>query len=164
MLFVVSIGLTSFAALVVGVNKNAVLEALEDVCYKDHKHYHSPGLLFISVLTLAVQLLPIGAFLASAEAVRAYHNTVGIVTWVVVSIIGLIMIAFWIGQNRYARIHVLLYLVAELHAVEQCESGFPRPDEDAQGGERYLIKAHMLWSTTADVSSALPETKHFIDT
>ena len=76
------------------------LDRLEKVCYKSEKFYSSSFLIGIVFSTLLVQLLPIGAFLASAEAVRAYHNPVGIATWVLLSGIGVAILLFWLAQNR----------------------------------------------------------------
>lgn len=57
---------------------------------------------FISaVMVLVLELLPLSAFIASAEAVRAYENTLG---WIIIGLIILItmmVFVFWLAQNRY---------------------------------------------------------------
>lgn len=58
---------------------------------------------FISaMMVLTLELLPLSAFIASAEAVRAYENTLG---WTIIALMILITImvfVFWLAQNRYA--------------------------------------------------------------
>ena len=48
--------------------------------------------LAISWQAMGLMLLPVGAFLASAEAVRAYHQAVGITSQVIISLVGLQLI------------------------------------------------------------------------
>ena len=105
MLFVISIGVTSFIALVVGVNKKFMLQALEKTCYLDGRWYKD-GLLFVmTVSTLIVQILPIAAFSASAKAVTAYHTGIGNAIQIVLYVIAGILFVFWVASNRF--VHIL---------------------------------------------------------
>jgi hypothetical protein len=95
------VGVTSFAALSVGVNRTLMLSALEEICYNGGKRYRTEWLRSITVQTLVMQMLPAGAILASSEAIRSYHNGIGITTLAGVSLIGLAMLGVWGPQNRY---------------------------------------------------------------
>ncbi|KIW69559.1 hypothetical protein PV04_05429 [Phialophora macrospora] len=58
-----------------------------------------PGLLAATVV-LILQLLPLSAFLASAEAVRVYENTLG---WTIEGILifsAVVLVGFWLAQHR----------------------------------------------------------------
>ncbi len=56
---------------------------------------------FSALIVLTLQLLPLSAFLASAEAVRVYENALG---WTIIGLIAFIavgLVVFWLAQNQY---------------------------------------------------------------
>lgn len=95
MLFVMSVAWASFASVILAVNKTHVLNALAS----GKKWYKSIVLFGITVAVLVQMVMPVGAFLAAAEAVRMYHNGFGIATLAMVGLIGLLMIIGWALQN-----------------------------------------------------------------
>lgn len=95
MLFVLSLGWASLTALVLSVNRTFALKRFGTgmglwrevipICF--------------TISILLGQLLPVGAFVASAEAMRQYHNGLGITTLALLGVIGVIVILAWMGQN-----------------------------------------------------------------
>ncbi|KAK5311783.1 hypothetical protein LTR70_008577 [Exophiala xenobiotica] len=96
MLFVLGLGWSSFCALMVSVNRTKMLEELAS-----GKKWYKQGFSFFNTLSILVaQLLPIGAFLSSAEAVRHYHDALGVASLALISGVGRLVVGFWLGQNR----------------------------------------------------------------
>lgn len=100
MLFVVSIGITSGASLLVHVHKSDIAKAMELEMTGKKRWWRSLHLFPVTVGTLIIQLLPLGAFLASAKAVLQYHKGIGIATLVVTSVYGALLLALWGFQNK----------------------------------------------------------------
>ena len=99
LLFVAAIGWTTFVALLMSVNKNSILEKINAANTENKKWGSDSGLLLLSWSTLVAQLLPIGGFLASAEALRKYHNAIGTVSLVATSLAAGIVVLVWFWQN-----------------------------------------------------------------
>ena len=99
LLFVVALGLGSFAALLFSVNKTALIKELAEA-EQGLKWYKSWLLSGVVLTVLFEQVVPIGAFLAAAEAVRAYQAKLGVAAEVLISLIAVTLILAWIGQNR----------------------------------------------------------------
>jgi hypothetical protein len=98
MLFVLSLGWASFFPLLVSVNRKLTLEELKKQA--SNKAWYGCRLhFFVTPSILIAQLLPVGAFIASAEAMRQYYNGLGIATLTLVSLIGAAAIGAWAGQN-----------------------------------------------------------------
>ena len=95
MLFVMSVAWASFASVVLVVNKTHVLNALAG----GKKWYESVVLCAVTIAVLMQMMLPVGAFLAAAEAVRSYHNGFGIASLSMIGLIGFLMMLGWIMQN-----------------------------------------------------------------
>ena len=96
MLFVLSLGWSSFVALIVSVNRTAALRELGT----DKRWYQHSMLALMNFGTFIAQLLPCGAILASAEGVRQYQSKIGIVTLTLVSLTAFVAILAWLGQHR----------------------------------------------------------------
>ena len=99
MLFVVSVGITSGAVLLVHMHRSAIAGAMEREYNGKEKWWNSLALGLVTPGTLVIQLLPIGAFLAIAEAVRQYHSAIGITTMAVTGLFALVQVALWVWQN-----------------------------------------------------------------
>ena len=69
MLFVMPAAFGSFASVVLVVNRTHVLNASAG----DRKWYQSVVLCVATIAVLMQIMMPVGAFLAAAEAVRSYH-------------------------------------------------------------------------------------------
>ncbi|KAK5939503.1 hypothetical protein PMZ80_007881 [Knufia obscura] len=98
MLFVLSLGWASFLALLVSVNRT---RTLKEIASKENWYNlnECPLLFFLTPSILISQLLPVGAFIASADAMRQYHNRLGIATLTMVSLVGVAATGAWAGQN-----------------------------------------------------------------
>jgi hypothetical protein len=100
LLFIASLGCTSFAALFLSVNKSTFIQSLD----RGDKWYKGWQGMVIVPTTLLVQLLPLGAFTAAAEVVRSYHQGLGIVVMVFIAVLATVIFLFWLGQNRCVKL------------------------------------------------------------
>ena len=99
MLFVVSIGITSGASLLVHMHRAKIAAAMELEMARKERWWHSPHLSFVTIGTLFIQMLPLGAFLASAKAIMHYQKAIGIASLVVILLYGLVLLRLWVNQN-----------------------------------------------------------------
>jgi hypothetical protein len=100
LLFVASLGCTSFAALFLSVNKSTFIQSFD----RGDKWYKGWQGMVIVPTTLLVQLLPLGAFTAAAEVVRSYHQGLGIIVMVFIAGLAPVLFLFWLGQNRCVKL------------------------------------------------------------
>ncbi|KAK5099538.1 hypothetical protein LTR70_002439 [Exophiala xenobiotica] len=99
LLFVSSIAVTSFTALFVSMQRKRIVAQIKKVEKKGEKWGSNGLLLVMTWMTLFVQLVPIGAFLASAEALRQYHEMVGAVSVGLTAFVGAAIVFAWFWQN-----------------------------------------------------------------
>jgi hypothetical protein len=103
MLFVFSVGLSTFAILVNSSKKGDLVKLVEVRITKAGKSDHSIWVniyrMAVDCFTLLTELTPVGAFLASAEALRQYESAVGMFTLIGTSVTGLILIMIWASQT-----------------------------------------------------------------
>lgn len=99
MLFVFSIGLTSTVALLLSEAKGQIVAKIKRMDAEDRNWIWDPMLLLVLILIALVQCLPIVAFLASAEALRQYHNRIGLATLVGTGVAGALIVFSWCFQN-----------------------------------------------------------------
>jgi hypothetical protein len=102
MLFVFSVGLSIFATLINRKMRGELKKSLE-VSRKAGKSRQSIWVIVyrmsVNWFTLLTQLMPIGAFLASAEALRQYEFAIGVVSLIGTSATGLILFFVWASQS-----------------------------------------------------------------
>jgi hypothetical protein len=99
MLFVFSIGFTTFVALITMTVRERFLRDVRIAASMNWKWGKRPLLLVMSWATLAVQILPVGAFIASAEALRQYNEGIGVTSLIGTAIAGLVVWFAWAWQN-----------------------------------------------------------------
>ncbi|KAJ9616999.1 hypothetical protein H2200_000720 [Cladophialophora chaetospira] len=99
LLFVSSIAVTSFTALFVSTMRKWIIARAKEVEKKGKKWGMNRLLLMVTWMTLFVQLVPIGAFLASAEAVRQYHGFLGAVSMGLTAFVGAAIVFAWLWAN-----------------------------------------------------------------
>jgi hypothetical protein len=102
MLFVFSVGLSTFATLINRKMRGQLMKSLE-VSKKAGKPRQSIWVIIyrmsVDWFTLLTQLMPVGAFLASAEALRQYEFAIGVISLIGTSATGLILVFIWASQS-----------------------------------------------------------------
>jgi hypothetical protein len=100
LLFVLSLAWASSAALTINNNKTRVMEIFDRANWdRLYRGLHNPLMLALSTATLVGILLPVMAFGASAEAVRAYQGGTGLAAIVLLALVASILVMFWVLQN-----------------------------------------------------------------
>jgi hypothetical protein len=97
-LFVFAIGTASFVALIVNTLRDVLISQVRQagsmrLCRNTGMHLWG-----MVISTLLAQLLPVGAFMASAEAVRQYNSNIGLAAWVGTGLAGMLVIFSWCWQ------------------------------------------------------------------
>jgi hypothetical protein len=100
-LFVTSLSSASFATLFVKVNKSFLKPQLDaNIAANGATNWNNEKLMwFVVVLMLFEQLLPIAAFMAAIEAIRAYDLALGAVAYGLIGFTAMGIIAAWLFQN-----------------------------------------------------------------
>jgi hypothetical protein len=97
-LFVFAIGTASFVSLIVNTLRDVLIFQVRTAGSMRLGRNTGYGLWGLIVSTLLAQFLPVGAFMASAEAVRQYNSDIGLAAWIGTGIAGGLVFFSWCWQ------------------------------------------------------------------